>query len=360
MLRILKITAITTVLTVLFSLPVYASMGGFNTTPIFPANQVAETNSFYDFHAPPGTTQQIIVRINSTRTDTDISMELSLTTATTNRNRIIDYSTMEPDLPNPNAFSNIASFVDADIIASGGILTLSPGEVRDVTVNIAIPPEHFDGMILGAVHVLQILTAEDLSQSGMFANRMAQVLPVRIRGYNTSLPVAFELGHVEAELYRGRGTIIAEIIHPNHRMTLGTEMEARIYPVNSDEPVFHLSGLMVDFAPGSIFPLYITDHAGFGFVAGDYIAAITLVHNNVTFDMAQAFTIPETVAEEVAMGAVNLQQQVAPPGSVSAESFNANVTDINMLIIVAIAVPTVLLGAVLVLQIIKIKKAKAV
>ncbi|MCL2840793.1 MAG: DUF916 and DUF3324 domain-containing protein [Defluviitaleaceae bacterium] len=350
MLKIIKMLSAVIILYAISLTTVYAGMGGFTIDPVFPENQVEDTQSFFDIETNVGETQQISVIVTNT-TDGPMSVELALNTAITNYNRVLDYTNADPDLTNPYAFSNIASFADAAITAANGVVSIPPGESVEVFINIAIPQGGFDGIILGAVRALQYLSAEDIAGGGMVVSRMAITTPVRLRGGNTDVDVDFIMGEINAELVRGRANIIADIAHPNPRLTLGVEMSATIYPIDSEDPIFGMSGMQVDFAPRSVFPLRFEDQAGFGVVAGDYRAVITLEHNGLTWNFEETFTISPEVAQEVNMGAVNLQQQA--PGLVAPDNSPATTNTMMMIAIVAVVV---LLLVVIVMLVMKQKR----
>ena len=334
---------------------VYASMGGFSVDPIFPPNQVEGTTSFFDIYTEGVETQRISVEVTNSR-DTELTVIIGLNAAMTNYNRILDYSNPDPDLTNPYAFSNIASFVDPVIAELDGVVTLQPDEVRIVYVDIDIPQGGFDGVILGAVRVLQHLTEEELAAGGMMVNRVAITTPVRLRGVNTDVDVVFNMGNIDAELVRGRANIIADISHPNPRLTLGVALSAHIYPVDGDTAIFGTEGLYVDFAPGSVFPLRFVDRAGFGLVAGYYRAVIRLEHNGIEWSFDEEFYLSPEVVQEVNMGAINQQQQQVAPQGFAAGGEQGD----NMMMIIIIAVVAVLVLLLLVIVVVLLLRPKKV
>ena len=288
------------------SLTAWAGMGGFNVMPILPENHNPASRGFFDLTVTPAQQQRLEIEIENARNES-IEITVSTLTAGTSEHGHVEYADFDLvfDESIQHPFSEI-SFVGAD-----NPIVIPPESSVYVPIYIDIPPEGFDGIILGSVHILLGLTEEDIEQAGMFLEQFAHVIPVRLRENDNPIGVDFTLGNVEATLINYRVSIISSIHHPMPRLTTGVQAHARIYPAGSNTPIFERANINIDFAPNSIFRFTMTDEAGYGILAGDYIAVIELVHEGVTWNFEREFAVEAEEAVALNEAAINIQQ--APP-----------------------------------------------
>jgi len=331
-----------------------ASMGGFSVSPVFPDNQVPATAGFFDLNVTAGEQQELIITVTNTR-DTDLMVEIDLTPAMTNMNGIIVYpplSDLEGEIYSP--FLNITT-----IAGNLNEVLIPAGETIEIPFTVNIPAQGFDGIILGGIRVLQGLTEEDMEGAGAIVNRFAHVIPVRLRENDNPIEVMLTFGEVNAELFDRRAQIVAEVHNPQPRLVMGAIAEARIYPLGMDEPIFASSNVSVDFAPNSTFPITFVDRGGFGVVAGDYLAIVSVEHDGQIWNFEQEFTIDPVVAEEINTGAINVQQ--APPqqlGGLGAGGGTDGDFPVLLVAIISAAVVIIILIVVIAILIMKNNKAK--
>jgi hypothetical protein len=198
-----------------------------------------------------------------------------------------------------------------------------------------------------------------LEAAGAIVNRFAHVIPVRLRENDNPVEVVLTMGDVNAELFDLRAQIVAEVHNPQPRLVMGATAEASIYPLGSNEPIFAMSNVNVDFAPNSTFPITFVDRGGFGVVAGDYLAVVSVEHEGQVWSFEQEFTIDAAVAEEINTGAVNVQQ--APPqqfGGLGAGGGTDGDFPVLLVTIISAAVVIVVLIIVVAILVIKNNKAK--
>ena len=283
--------------------------GGFSVAPVFPSNQRAESTGSFNLDMEPGQFQEVFIQVTNQQ-DNPIEVEINLITPGTNRNGIIDYtSTGVLDETLINSFSDIA-FLPVD-----NIVTIPPNTVAQVPFIIEVPEEGFEGEKLGAVHVLLGITDEELEAAGTIVNRFANVIAVRLNQVGSppmsSIIPDFVLGGVDMELVNHRASIVANIRHPQPRLSMGALVHSQVYAVGGDSPIFSSENISVDFAPHSIFPLTMTDRAGYGIAPGDYIIRIQMEHEGRNWSFEEAFTIEAQHAAAINVASVNQQQNPA-------------------------------------------------
>lgn len=304
-LTLLVLTLILVPLTMMAS----AATGGFTTSPNLPDNQNPDVSGFFDIRVIPGDRQRISINVGNPGNE-DITVEINLLTVGTNMNGIVDYSTQGlADETMLHPFADIASSPVQETE-----LTVPAGYSAEVPIYIDVPEEGFDGIILGAIHVLRGISEEERAEAGMFINRFAQVVIVRLQENYTPIETDFVLGSLGLETVHHRAAIVAEIRNPRPRMSVGAVVNAEIYFEDQESPIFVVSNMNVDFAPNSVFSLSMIDSAGYGVLPGDYTAVITLDHDGQTWVFEEFFTVEAAHAEAVNLAAVNQQQAPQLPG----------------------------------------------
>ena len=277
-----------------------ASGGSFLVNPVLPDNQRPESRGYFDLNVVPGQQQELVVELSNSG-DTEATMLLSLITVTTNRNGIVDYTAPgTSDETLQHKFTDMAT-LDQDVVV------VPPKESRYATIQLTVPQEGFDGIILGAVQALKDITDEERAAAGMIVNRYSYVLAIRLRQTDTPIDTEFLLGDIRTELVNHRAAIVADIRNPQPRLVMGVETSAQIYQKGNNTPIFDVTIASVDFAPNSIFPFTMVDRAGYGLVPGEYTARIQLAHDEKTWEFEQEFYIQEEEAAAMNSGAMNQQ-----------------------------------------------------
>ena len=288
-----------------------ANIGGFTVSPVFPENQIPGSEGFFDVRIAPGQQQQEITVAVTNPGDEPIMVEISLITVGTNSNGILEYATSLPvDETMAYHFTDMARLPTE--IAANGKLTIPPEQTAQIPIFIDIPAEGFDGVILGAVHVLRGISEQERAEAGMIVNRFAQALPVRMHGRELTGAPEFLLGAVGAENFNYAGAIVAEIRNPQPRLAMGVVANAQVYIDGFEAPVFVRSNVNVDFAPNSVFDFRMVDTMGYGLQAGDYTIDIQLEYNGQEWNFSHDFIVEPQEAAAINEGALNLQEQARP------------------------------------------------
>ncbi|MDA9470555.1 DUF916 and DUF3324 domain-containing protein [Enterococcus sp. 5H] len=117
----------------------------FTVTPIFPENQQNKALGYFDLRMKPNQKQFIEVEINNT-SDRAITVEMHATTAVTNLNGVIEYKDLEPTLDTSLTypFQTVAELPES--------VDLKGNETKKVTIELTMPEEEYNGMILGGLY----------------------------------------------------------------------------------------------------------------------------------------------------------------------------------------------------------------
>jgi len=293
--------------TLLFSTTAVYAMG-FSVSPVLPDNQ-REGSGFFDLVVYPGQQQTIYMRVTNTH-DTDIAVVVEAITASTTRYGDVDYTMPDGllDITIPFLFSDIAT-------PTYDRVYISVGETVMIPIQINVPNQSFDGIVLGAINVTRDVTQAERDAGGMIINQFASVTAVRlIQNLDTEdMPADFELGSITVELINGRVAFIIEIRNTQPLLIRdGAVATAEIFLRGRNTPIFENENNNVGFAPNSIFPYAFVDREGFGVEAGDYTARITLTYQGRTWVWEEHFIVTPEQATRINQDAVNLTGEARP------------------------------------------------
>ena len=276
---------------------------GFSVSLNLPENQNPQTFSSFDLRVAPGQRQEISVSVHNPGEE-DIVVEVSLFAVGTNRNGAIDYTSPgRIDQSAPHAFSDIAT------LPTDAYIRVPAGHVAAIPILLEIPPEGFEGTILGTVHLLLGITEEERAQAGMLVNRFAHAVAVRLQERDAAIEPDFALGEVSAQTVNLLPAIVAEIRNPVPCFALGAAASARIYPAGQSEPLF-TADTYVDFAPSSVFEFTLLSMDGVSIADGEYLARVVVEHQGQAWEFYREFSV--AAPEDLQAPAATHVQQQAP------------------------------------------------
>jgi hypothetical protein len=280
--------------------------GGFAVTPFYPENQVPETIGFFDLHVTPAMNQTITISITNTISQ-EVTVSTTTFTPTTNINGIIDYGA--PGTPDETLSIDFAKIA----VPERELTTLTPGETKKLSIDISIPDEGFDGILLGVIHTIKSITDEELAkaeETGGIISRYTFAIPVRLQITFDEIEPELLLGEISTRLVNYRAAVVVEIRNPLPRITRYVTARADVFKQGERRPTLTKENLEIEFAPNSVFPLALVDEAAIGFSEGKYTVAVTLEHDGRIWEFSEDFEIHATEAHLINEGALNLQ--IAP------------------------------------------------
>ncbi|EUJ29116.1 DUF916 domain-containing protein [Listeria cornellensis] len=125
-----------------------ASELGFSVQAILPDNQIDPLHTYFDLMMKPNQKQAIQVAITNDKEE-DIQVQVYVNTAMTNKNGIIQYSETAPKLDSSlkTPFKSIAK--------TENIVTVPSKSTKNISVDIQMPQEKYDGIILGGLYFME-------------------------------------------------------------------------------------------------------------------------------------------------------------------------------------------------------------
>lgn len=248
---ILATTLMTMGIALGISMEVQADSTPLSVKAILPENQFNKEVSYYHLMMKPGAKQTIELQLFNS-SDQETTALVTLTAATTNNTGVIDYN-----LPDKE--------IDKSLVYPFTTIATSPKEVKipansDVTtpIEIEMPVEEYDGMILGGINVKVKKAKEketDKKASGgmKIENEMNYSIGVVLVENENKVKTDMLLERVFADQVMGNNTTKVALQNPTATPMEDVSFEAKIYAKNSDTVLYESKQEGYRMAPNSTF-----------------------------------------------------------------------------------------------------------
>lgn len=268
---------------------------GYTVAPVIPDNQIGDTSAYFDLRVEPSQQQTIQVELQNDSTE-DKTVQAQLANATTNINGLVVYEAETNEEIDYSLRKPLTEWVDL----SANEITIPAGQSVMLDVTLNVPEEAFDGVKLAGLIFQEVTEEETGDPSGKqgvtVQNAFTYIIALQVSENDNEVPVDFAIGKVSPELANGSRTVVAQIQHPQARLTGGVSIQADIFEQNGDQVIASKTMEDVSFAPNSTMPFTVEwDKA---LKAGDYRIDMVLTRGDQEWDFTKEFTIqPEEEAE---------------------------------------------------------------
>lgn len=284
-----------------------AEVGDISVKAILPENQHNPDVTYYDLRVTPGQTQEVKLEINNAG-DKEENVTIALTDARTSRIGDIDYSVVEnykKDSSLSTGLTDIAKVESTATVPAKGSIT--------VPIQIKVPQEPFDGMILGGVTVTQPegQTSKSSKSKGMqIENRVSITVGMKLTESDTPVEAALDFVGAKAGQEAGRNQV--EVTLQNHEPTVleKIDYEAKLYKKGENEVLHERKVSGYRFAPNSSFTFPIS-WEGERFEQGTYRVKLTAVSQETgqKWQWDEEFEITAEEAKKLNDKAVDLEEK---------------------------------------------------
>ena len=263
--------------------PVRAEIGsGFSVTAIIPENQINPAVTFFDISLEPGEFQTLEVIIEN-RSNHEITVVQEVNSAFTNDNGVIDYVQIENfDQTLVHSFADIATF--------DNIIILPARSSQIIEIEINLPDEPFEGVILGGLHYQEKIDEDHVSVVEV-ENRFAFVIGLQISvGDVSQLEAQLQLNDIFPNQRNYRNVLSVNLQNTEAILIDELIIDAKVYMLDSDEPLREVIGQRLRMAPNSNFNFPISWEYQ-PFEDGKYILEMTAIADGREWNWREEFTI---------------------------------------------------------------------
>lgn len=266
-----------------------------------PENQRDKTKTYFDLSVKPGEKENLQMVLKNT-SDQPITVNVETNTAVTNDNGVIDYGIKDPklDATMKDPFSKIAH-TDPEV-------SLGAKEEKTITIQVDVPKDPFNGIILGGIRLSQKDDKEEKKeQSGVqIENKFAVVVGVRLEENDNPVTPDMKLLGVKPGQRNYRNMILANLQNPMPRILSEITIEADVYAAGkTDKPLYHSKQENLQMAPNSNFNYGITMNNK-AFKPGKYLLKMTARAADKEWKFEKEFEIKSDEAKKFNEEAVEL------------------------------------------------------
>lgn len=278
----------------LFSIKVLADSSegdvGFSVFAQLPENQLDSGVSYFDLHMEPGSEQILEVIVTNTSPD-PIEIDVMAITASTNRNGIIDYKT--PGIQDSSmkiAFSDIATPTENTLQISGNASQVAK-------IQLAMPEESYDGVILGGLLFQKSLTPSEVSSvesegegGTIIQNRYNYIIGVELSETDVQISPDFEMVSAAPTLTNYQKSITSTIRNKSPMIIKDMQISAKISQEGQTEVLLENAIENANMAPNSVFPFPV-ELGDSELNPGKYVSRVHLEWEGQVWDFEMPFEI---------------------------------------------------------------------
>lgn len=220
----------------------------FDAQAVLPDNQQSEA-SYYDLKVQPGAEQELTLKLQNT-SKKQIQVIVEGNNAITNKNGSIDYSKHGAKLIGGPSFE--------ELISEPQTVTLNPGEARDVSFQLKIPAEGFDGTILGGFYCYEDTKGQEKKDEGFsLKNKFAYTIGAKLSCSDKEIQPGLALKKVTPGLDNGYLTVFAEMENTQPILMSKLAMHATVTK-KGQKDILKVLDKKISFAPRTSFRLPIS------------------------------------------------------------------------------------------------------
>ncbi|WP_242141904.1 MULTISPECIES: DUF916 and DUF3324 domain-containing protein [unclassified Bacillus cereus group] len=284
------------------SMTTYAAEMKFAVTAVIPENQIDKNQTYFDLKMKPGQKQTLQVQMKND-TDKEVVVETHANTAVTNSNGIADYSMTNPQFDSTLKipFSKIAKVQKETKIPAKSTVTLD--------VNIEMPNESFDGVILGGLYFTEKEDekAKGKSDNVQIKNKYAYAIGVVLRETDTEVKPDLKLNEIKPGQVNARNVVTANLQNTKAAMLKHLTVDAKVYTEKGKNVLHETKKEDLRMAPNSNFD-YAISWDNKALEPGTYRLEMKATDGDQKWEWTKKFTIEGDKAKELNKTAVEAQK----------------------------------------------------
>ncbi|EOZ5804855.1 DUF916 and DUF3324 domain-containing protein [Enterococcus faecium] len=269
-------------------------MGGYTIEGVPNEHQIDKNVSYFYLEEQPGEKDQIKVKLINDST-TEKTLTVKVTNANTNLNGLVDYTGKLKD--DPILKTPLTSVVHAE----KNEVKVAPKSEVETTLDIQMPTEKQEGILLGGVVVSEKQDEEKKDQSMAVGNIYSYTLGILLTNDKTTeinQNQSVELKKVGAILSYGKKVVQADILNPNPYIFGEATVSGKIMNEEETKTLQETKKEKVKIAPQSVYPFQF-DWKKEELKPGTYFFVGTVKTSDNEWHFKKKFTISEEEAKKI-------------------------------------------------------------
>ena len=230
-----------------------ASELNFSVNAVIPDNQIDKEKSYFDLKVTPGENQKLIVKLRNT-TDKEIVINPHIQSAKTNKNGVIDYT------PNKIKKDDTLKIAMEDVAKVPEEVTVPPQSEKDLTIEVTMPKDKFDGIILGGIYLKEDTSKnkeDDKEKDVAIKNEYSYVVALQMRQNDNKVKPMLHMNEVNPETQNARNVIVANIQNSEPMIISKLKIDATVNKKGSKDNLAILKKENLQVAPNSNFNIAV-------------------------------------------------------------------------------------------------------
>lgn len=226
------------------------SAGGYTIEGIPNSHQIDPDSGYFDLYEVPGEKDQLKLKILN-QSNQEKEMSIKVTNGNTNSNGLIDYTGELKDHPSLKIpLNSILKTADDTVI-------VKPNSEKEVTLNLTMPENQFEGIILGGIQVSDITQPSNSSNTTSINNKYVYTLGVVLKNdpkVETFKNISIVLENIQSELFYGKKVVQVNLLNENPYILGKATVQGTITDEKTKKIVQEQKNENVSIAPNSIYP----------------------------------------------------------------------------------------------------------
>lgn len=273
----------------------------FNVKANIPENQHNPEVTYFDLMMSVGQTQEISVTLKN-NTDEEVIILPKINAAMTNSDGVVEYSNFnnKERIYDKSLQTNIEEIVTLE----SDEVVLAPQEERTLKMTIQMPDEEVTGVIAGGIYLSQKYTEEKNDKASVeegtstnLRNLFGYQIALLLRNNDNLVTPEVVYEGAEANQLNARNAVSLKTRNSSPTYINQAVFKAKIKRAGSDETVAEVTKEKMQFAPNTIFDLYVPMQ-GKQYEAGDYVLTGSITSGNNEWPIKEEFTVTREQANK--------------------------------------------------------------
>lgn len=239
---------------------------GYNITPLFPAEQYDEINTYFDLTVTPDTTTHVGMDIHNT-SDYEKKINIGFNTATTNKYGVIDYT-------KEKVVDNSLKIQINELVSGPKSVTIPAKETKRVAYTVQVPEKSFDGILLGGFFIEEEYPEDRPSTNQMIDNTFSYTVALRMQENEKKIRPDLVLNEINQGVHNYKNTVFANLQNPTATIINDLYLQVKVKDLETQETIVSFEKSHLQMAPNSNFDLPI-EYAKKYIPVGSYEMQIT-------------------------------------------------------------------------------------
>lgn len=281
---------------------------GYSVRAIIPENQIDQTKTYFDLLVKPGETQQLILEVVSTSSET-LHLNVSPYSATTNQNGELEFSV------EPSSHDSSLKYPMSQLVSGSQSVSVPPMATKQVIFTLKVPEESFSGKVVGGFTIYDQENDREASTTSkndvQIRNVFSLVIGIRLQEKIEPIQPELRLNQVKADLFNFRTAMTANLQNISPEFIGELKVAATIKKAGSQKVLYESQKAEMTMAPNSNFdfPIMLENQE---IEPGSYLLELVATAGKEEWTFHKKFKVSSNEANQLNSEAVEVEKVQNP------------------------------------------------